>query len=138
MTVDTHEIRLRGPWQVRLAGLRSPVGTVSLPGTLRFEDFGVTCGRVEVVRRFPWIAPRSADERIHLVLPDSEKDIEVVLNNRRIGQVAARSATRSLELTDVVEARNELVLRVDTAAWSAWVFSEPPALRIETQRGTGD
>jgi len=123
-----HAIRLRGPWDyeilthasIDVRGQRrdvkgdvAPAGRTTLPGDwgdLLGRDFQ---GRVRYRRRFNRPSGLDSHERVWLVVEGADARANVALNGRRLGEVQAYALHGEFDVTECVEASNELTLEVE-------------------------
>jgi hypothetical protein len=113
-----HRIRLRGPWNceplVRATGtqdlpLPAPFRAV-LPS--RWHDIGLAgfTGRVRFRRRFGYPGRIDDFERVWLTFAAATGSVAICLNDQMLGHFEWLADTAEFEVTDLLRARNELVV----------------------------
>lgn len=101
-----HTIRLRGPWECRALDPAGPVVQITVPARLDKALTGVA--RMELLRRFNWVASIGSDERVWLYLDRCRGEAEVRLNGVPLGSHAATWDRFRFDVTRVLQQRNEL------------------------------
>lgn len=124
-----HRILLRGPWDCEpLARLEDradeplpPPRRANVP--CRWEEIGLLnfCGRVRFRRRFGYPGRIDTHERVWLVLEGITCSTEIRLNDRLLGQ---GDHSFEFDATDLLQARNELIVDVDATGERGLLWSE--------------
>ncbi len=108
-----HPIRLRGPWQCE--ALTGPSLTVP-PGRdadrLGCAGPGRVPGRIRFTRRFGYPGQIDSDERVWLTLADLAGPCAIFLNGSQLAETQAGSPWLELEVTSLLQPRNELRLEM--------------------------
>jgi len=105
-----HRIRLRAPWQVRPHVENVPVGTMTVPGTLRDGGWDGFAGRVSFYRRFGRPSNLGAKETVWLMFDCVVGQAEVRMNDEPLG---ALDRTGAFDVTRLLTMRNSLEVIVD-------------------------
>ena len=115
-----HRIRLRGPWECEPltrsnAGALSPPFPVFPPG--RLADLGLPgfAGQVCFRRRFGYPGRIDAYERVWLVFDGMSDPITISVNDRKIGVPDRENDGYAVEVTPLLQTRNELLVEIDAA-----------------------
>jgi hypothetical protein len=120
--IETHTIRLRGPWQCDLGGqptrIRMPAQRRSVVG----DDYR---GLLSCERKFGCPTCLDPHERVWLVIEMPVRAGRATLNGERIGLFQDSPETAEFEITARLQERNELVLGFDfNQPTSASAFSD--------------
>jgi hypothetical protein len=114
--IETHSIRLRGPWECDVAGasrrIRMPVLRALLIGDNYRE-------RLSCRRKFGCPTCLDPHERVWLVIEISAQSGEAMLNGERLGSFQGCGQSTEFELTGRLKERNELRLDFDFAQRTA-------------------
>lgn len=128
-----HIIRLGGPWEILRPGESRVIGTTELPGFVRPAAKHKDAKQFDIRRSFGWVAGIIPDERVFLVLDEICAWTEVILNGKRIGQYQDLLSLHRFDVTDLLQPRNELKLRLNSPLADFPSPSGPlPALFRET------
>jgi len=76
------------------------------------DAFGSVAGTVLLRRRFGRPSNLDAHERVHITLDRVVGDAEIVVNGEEVAAVAASDETQSFDVTDRLQASNELSIRL--------------------------
>jgi hypothetical protein len=133
--VYPHRIRLRGPWECeplsrtpappgdRVEPLQ-PKGRVTLP--CRWGECGLSgfAGRVRFRRRFGYPGRLDSFERVWLTFDGVEGTADVSLNGQVLGRREGAQGPFEFEVTNLLQARNELVVEVEAPDDRAGLWGE--------------
>jgi hypothetical protein len=115
-----HRIRLRGPWECEPLPCGSDLShRVTMP--CRWADVGLA-GPVRCRRRFGYPGTIDADERVWLTCSGLSDTAGVSLNGARLAE--RQVAPFEFDVTDLLRARNELVLDVEGSSENSGVWGE--------------
>jgi hypothetical protein len=125
-----HRIRLRGPWEywpltAAKAGAPLPApGHMTMPCRWREGGLGDFAGTVRFVRRFG--LPRQIDshERLWLTFAGIADRAGIWVNGRLLGHQEGAAESFEIEVTDLLEARNELTLEVTASGGHGGLWGE--------------
>ena len=110
-----HTIRLRGPWDLYLPGSDQP-RRVEMPATwqtlLAFTAATPLPSPARLLRRFGLPTGIAPSDRLNLVL-ESAAACQVELNGKLLGSIAPSQPRTSLDVTSLLNARNELVILLE-------------------------
>lgn len=119
--IETHSIRLRGPWECETNG--TPPRRVHMPATLLATIDGEHQRRLVCRRRFGCPTCLDPHERVWLVIERPALAGEVNFNDERLGPIRTAEAITELDITSRLLERNELAIDFDIPPATA----EPPA-----------
>jgi hypothetical protein len=109
-----HRIRLRGPWEQEALPARAEAPRrIDLPCNWNELPLG-GASRVRFRRRFGYPGRIDAHERVWLVLAGAAQRLEVAVNGMPLGEQEGLPC--EIDVTALLQARNELVLDVDVPA----------------------
>ena len=126
-----HRIRLRGPWEATpLTATRldaegrvhevdaplPPAGPMVMPCRWRQAGWGDFSGRARFARRFQWVKPLQAQERLWLGCLGADTFARFVLNDELLGEQDDPFGPVAFDITHRVQSRNGLVVEVDCPA----------------------
>jgi hypothetical protein len=122
---EPHQIRLGGPWEVRLGNVGAMAGRMTIPGTLRGGGWPGYVGPVSFYRRFGRPTNLETGDRLRLAFAGVTGPAEVRLNGVPVGVVNGSGA---VDVTHRLRERNELEVvmeaRNDRCGITADVFLE--------------
>jgi hypothetical protein len=138
--VNTHIIRLRGPWNYRLLVPSAPhaanqatslrTGTINLPGDWR-QTFGDEFqGRVELTRRFGRPTGLEAGARVELVIEPADACSALRLNGDLLEPVVQPPAAR-FDVTHRLRPRNTLEVTIEFHVAEQGGLAALPDVRLE-------
>ncbi len=120
--IDTHTIRLRGPWEGELVAADADghvVETVRvhMPAAVSSIVRGGFAGTLRLRRRFGCPTCLDPHEAVFLVIAGCRLSGPVSLNGEPLGQIDPEpAATTEFDITKCLQDRNELVLELAVAA----------------------
>jgi hypothetical protein len=127
-----HRIRLRGPWECEPLARRGDSANEPLPPPrrvdvpCRWDDAGLPsfAGRVRFCRRFGNPGRIDAHERVWLTFAEIAGAAEVRLNDHVLGRRSGSPGEAEFDATELLQARNELVVDVEGTAAEAGLWGE--------------
>ena len=115
--IETHAIRLRGPWECETNG--TAPRRVHMPAALFDILDGERQGRLVCRRGFGCPTCLDPHECVWLVIDGPALSGEAHLNGERLGQTRAAEPITEFDITSRLSERNELVLEFDITATQA-------------------
>ena len=119
MPLETrHAIRLRGPWRCQTS-LEEPSQRCTVPGDwgeLLGDDFR---GEVIYSRNFGRPTGLEPEDSVELVIEQVDPQASVLLNGRLLGEIPPGGQAWRRSISDQLEARNELQVRLSMLAEQA-------------------
>jgi hypothetical protein len=112
--IETHAIRLRGPWECQTHD--GPSRRVHMPAALVAVIDGEHQGRLVCRRRFGCPTCLDPHERVWLVIERPAFSGEAHLNNEPLGRIHITHQIIDFDITNRLRERNDLTLDFDIAA----------------------
>jgi hypothetical protein len=106
--IETHAIRLRGPWECQLEN--GEVRRVHLPASLRQALAGASRGRLTCRRRFGCPTCLDPHERVWLVVELPRFAGHVDLNGEQVGHMRRSEDVVEIDVTSRLAERNQLAI----------------------------
>jgi hypothetical protein len=123
--IETHTIRLRGPWQCDVGGQQSRFHVPVQRRSVVRDDYR---GRLSCRRRFGCPTCLDPHERVWLVIEEPARPGEAMLNSQPLGAFQIIGDSSEFDITGRLRERNELVLDLDFARpFSGTTFSNSGA-----------
>jgi hypothetical protein len=126
-----HRIRLRGPWDCealawaeRRLGPLPPKGRMTMPCRWGEGGLGDFAGRVRFRRHFGWPGRLEAHERVWLTFAGVGGLAQVWLNGQVLGKQDGAAAPFEVEVTALLQIRNDLIVEIDGAGGQAGLWGE--------------
>jgi hypothetical protein len=110
--IETHTIRLRGPWQCDIGGRMTRVHMPAQRRSVVADDFH---GQLSCHRRFGCPTCLDPHESVWLVIDMPALSGEATLNGEVLGRFRSTSDPTEFDITARLQERNELVLEFDFA-----------------------
>jgi hypothetical protein len=110
--IETHTIRLRGPWQCDVGGRTERVHMPVRRETLVADDYR---DHLRLRRRFGCPTCLDPHERVWLVIDQPARSGGAVLNGEELGAFQVTNAVTDFDITTLLKDRNELVLELNFA-----------------------
>src|SRR5688572_20213709 len=108
--IETHTIRLRGPWQCDIGGGLRRIHIPAQRAAITSDEYD---GRLLCYRRFGCPTCLDPHERVWLVIDQPARPGEAALNGAQLGIFQIAAAPTEFDITDRLKERNELVLAFD-------------------------
>jgi hypothetical protein len=127
-----HRIRLRGPWECEPLARTGPNAMAPLPPACRmvmpcrWHEGGLTnfTGRVRFRRRFGYPGRIDTYERVWLTFAGAEDSAEIWLNGRHLGRYDKTGEPFAVEVTALLERRNEWTVEVEGTSGRGGLWGE--------------
>jgi len=116
-----HKIHLKGPWlyewvetsvETEASDVIEQSGTVKMPGAWQ-QQFGELTGKVQLRRRFHWLAKLEVGQIVELVFNGVNGTGAVSVNEQPLGELSSSDQPTRFEITQLLQDANWLVVELE-------------------------